>query len=128
MRLIIIKNKGIKKSKKNLQNTSLDDKMSTWSPAVLNDTAVKSRGGEFDEKAVKASIEKFKGVIENGGGTVEIVDEWGKRKLAYEIAKVNEGYYTLVNFTAPAELPSELDRIFRITDGVIRHIIVKEEA
>jgi len=50
MRLIIIKNKGIKKSKKNLQNTSLDDKMSTWSPAVLNDTAVKSRGGEFDEK------------------------------------------------------------------------------
>ena len=90
----------------------------------------------FDEEAVKASIEKFKGVIENGGGTVENVerfggqitniDEWGKRKLAYEIAKVNEGYYTLVNFTAPAELPSELDRIFRITDGVIRHIIVKE--
>ena len=80
----------------------------------------------LDEEAVKANIEKFKGVIENGGGTVENVDFWGKRKLAYEIAKVNEGYYTLVNFTAPAELPSELDRIFRITDGVIRHIIVKE--
>ena len=82
----------------------------------------------FDEETVKANIEKFKGVIENGGGTVENVDFWGKRKLAYEIAKVNEGYYTLVNFTAAPELPRELDRIFRITDGVIRHIIVNEQA
>jgi small subunit ribosomal protein S6 len=82
----------------------------------------------FDEETVKTNIEKFKGVIENGGGTVENVDFWGKRKLAYEISKVNEGYYTLVNFTAGPELPRELDRIFRITDGVIRHIIVKEEA
>ena len=82
----------------------------------------------FEEEAVKATIEKFKGVIENGGGTVENVDFWGKRKLAYEIAKVNEGYYTLINFTANTELPRELDRIFRITDVVIRHIIDKEEA
>ncbi len=82
----------------------------------------------FDEETVKANIEKFKGVIENGGGTVENVDFWGKRKLAYEISKVNEGYYTLVNFTANPELPRELDRIFRITDGVIRHIIVNEQA
>ena len=86
----------------------------------------------FDEETVKANIEKFKGVIENGGGTVENVDFWGKRKLAYEIAKVNEGYYTLVNDGPSAEdlaeLPKELDRVFRITDGVIRHIIVKEEA
>ena len=82
----------------------------------------------FDEETVKANIEKFKGVIENGGGTVENVDEWGKRKLAYEIAKVNEGFYTLINFEANTELPKELDRVFRITDGVIRHIIVKNEA
>ncbi len=82
----------------------------------------------LDEEAVKANIEKFKGVIENGGGTVENVDFWGKRKLAYEIAKVNEGYYTLINFTAGNDLPRELDRIFRITDGVIRHIIVNEQA
>ena len=82
----------------------------------------------FEEEAVKATIEKFKGVIENGGGTVDNVDFWGKRKLAYEINKVNEGYYTLINFTANTELPRELDRIFRITDGVIRHIIVREEA
>ena len=59
----------------------------------------------LDEEAVKANIEKFKGVIENGGGTVENVDFWGKRKLAYEIAKVNEGFYTLLNFEANTELP-----------------------
>ena len=82
----------------------------------------------LDEEAVKANIEKFKGVIENGGGTVDNVDFWGKRKLAYEIKKISEGYYTLVNFTADTELPRELDRIFRITDGVMRHIIVREEA
>lgn len=81
----------------------------------------------LDEEAVKANIEKFKGVIENGGGTIENVDFWGKRKLAYEIAKVNEGFYTLINFEANTELPKELDRVFRITDGVIRHIVVKKE-
>ncbi|MFR5266529.1 MULTISPECIES: 30S ribosomal protein S6 [Clostridium] len=81
----------------------------------------------LDEEAVKALIEKFKGVIEAGNGTVDNVDFWGKRKLAYEIKKVNEGYYTLINFTADTELPKELDRVFRITDGVLRHIIVREE-
>ena len=80
----------------------------------------------FDEDQVNAIIEKFKGIIENGGGTVDNVDFWGKRKLAYEINKVNEGYYTLVNFTADSELPKELDRVFRITDGILRHIIVAQ--
>jgi small subunit ribosomal protein S6 len=81
----------------------------------------------FDDETVKANIEKFKGVIENGGGTVDNVDFWGKRKLAYEIKKVGEGFYTLFSFTAGPELPKELDRVFRITDGVIRHIIVVEQ-
>lgn len=80
----------------------------------------------LDEEGVKGSIEKFKGIIENGGGTIDNVDLWGKRKLAYEIEKITEGYYVLVNFTADADLPKELDRIFRINDSVIRHIIVKE--
>ena len=80
----------------------------------------------LDEEAVNANIEKFKGIIENGGGSVDNVDVWGKRKLAYEINKVNEGFYTLVNFTASPELPKELDRVFRITDGIMRHIIVAE--
>lgn len=81
----------------------------------------------LEDDTVKANVEKFKGVIENGGGTVDNIDSWGKRKLAYEINKVNEGYYTLINFSADSELPKELDRIFRITDGVIRHLIVRDE-
>jgi small subunit ribosomal protein S6 len=81
----------------------------------------------LDEEAVKAGIEKFKGVIENGGGVIENVDFWGKRKLAYEINKINEGYYTLINFNADNELPKELDRIFRINDTVVRHLIINNE-
>ena len=81
----------------------------------------------FDDETVKANIEKFKGVIENGGGTVDNVDFWGKRKLAYEIKKVGEGFYTLFSFTASPELLKELDRVFRITDSVIRHIIINPE-
>lgn len=81
----------------------------------------------LEDDTVKANVEKFKGVIENGGGTVDNIDSWGKRKLAYEINKVSEGYYTLINFSADSELPKELDRIFRITDGVIRHLIVRDE-
>ncbi|HBM82007.1 MAG TPA: 30S ribosomal protein S6, partial [Clostridiaceae bacterium] len=52
------------------------------------------------------------------------VDEWGKRRLAYEINDLTEGYYVLINFEANSDLPKELDRIFRITDTVIRHLIV----
>ena len=81
----------------------------------------------LDEEAVKANIEKFKGVIENGGGVIENVDFWGKRKLAYEINKVSEGFYTMINFSADSELPKELDRIFRINDTVVRHIIINNE-
>lgn len=80
-----------------------------------------------DEEAIKANIEKFTGVIENGGGVVENVDEWGRRKLAYPIKKINEGYYTLINFKANTELPKELERVFRITDGVMRFMVINPE-
>ena len=80
-----------------------------------------------DEETFKGNVEKFKGVIENNGGSIDNIDVWGRRRLAYEINKVNEGLYTLINFTADASLPKELDRVFRITDGVIRHMIVKME-
>ncbi|EYE88666.1 30S ribosomal protein S6 [Fervidicella metallireducens AeB] len=76
------------------------------------------------EEEVKAAIERVKGVIEGNGGVVDNVDEWGKRRLAYEINKINEGYYVLCNFTSNPELPKELDRVLRISDNVMRHIIV----
>ena len=59
--------------------------------------------------------------------TVMIVSEWGKRKLAYLINKESEGYYVLFDFESTAEFPTELDRIFKITEGVMRSLIIKKE-
>ena len=78
----------------------------------------------LSEEDTKALVEKIKGIVVNGGGTVENVDEWGKRRLAYEINHMNEGYYVLMNFTSQPELPKELDRLLRISDKVLRHIVV----
>ncbi len=74
------------------------------------------------EDAVKALVEKFKGMIA-AAGTVESVDEWGKRKLAYPINDETEGYYVLYTYTCEPGFPAELDRVFKITDGVLRSLI-----
>ena len=74
------------------------------------------------EEETQAIVEKFKTLIEQNG-TVDEMEEWGKRKLAYEINYLTEGYYVLVKFTSGPELPAELDRILGITDGVIRSLI-----
>ena len=68
---------------------------------------------------------KFKTLIE-AHGTIDSVDEWGKRRLAYPINKQEEGVYTLIKFTCTPEFPAELDRVYKITDGVLRTIIVAE--
>ena len=75
------------------------------------------------EEAIAAMIEKFKALVETQG-TVAAIDDWGKRRLAYPINDLNEGHYVLMTFTAAAAIPAELDRIFRITDGVMRSMIV----
>lgn len=80
----------------------------------------------LDEEATKATIEKFTGLIAKNG-TVNTVDEWGKRRLAYEINDKTEGYYVLVEFTADAEFPKELDRKYRIDDSILRTIIIRKE-
>ena len=82
---------------------------------------------ELNEEETKSVIEKFNGVITANGGMIENVDEWGKRKLAYLINKEAEGYYVLINFESNAEFPAELDRIYKITDGVLRSMIIKKE-
>ena len=74
------------------------------------------------EEETQAIVEKFKTLIEQNG-TVDEMEEWGKRKLAYEINDRTEGYYVLVKFTSGPELPAELDRILGITDGVIRSLV-----
>ena len=80
-----------------------------------------------DEDKIKELVEKFKALMEKHG-TVESVDEWGKRKLAYAINYETEGYYALYNFSAEPEFPAELDRVFKITEGILRSIIVAVEA
>lgn len=81
---------------------------------------------KLDEEARTAVIERFKSLVE-ANGTLEEVDEWGIRKLAYEIQDEREGYYVLMNFESAPEFPAELDRIYNITDGIIRSIIVCKE-
>lgn len=77
------------------------------------------------EEGIQALIEKFKALIEKHA-TLQSVDEWGKRKLAYLINKESEGYYVLMNFESEAEFPAELDRIYKITDGVMRSLIIRK--
>ena len=77
-----------------------------------------------EEAARKELIEKFNGIIAANGGEVVKVEEWGKRKLAYAINYITEGYYVLISFTSAPDFPKELDRILGITDGIIRSMIV----
>ena len=74
------------------------------------------------EDGIAAIVEKFKTLIETNG-TIDEMEEMGKRKLAYEINYISEGYYVLVKFTSAPEFPAELDRILGITEGVIRSMI-----
>ncbi len=78
------------------------------------------------EEAVAETVKKFKELIEKSA-TMESVDEWGKRRLAYPINKETDAYYVLFNFKSDAEFPAELDRITKITDGVLRSMIIKKE-
>ena len=75
------------------------------------------------EEGVAALTEKFKTLVEQNGTLAE-VEEWGKRKLAYAINYITEGYYVLISFTSAPDFPKELDRILGITDGIIRSMIV----
>ncbi|MCL2053080.1 MAG: 30S ribosomal protein S6 [Oscillospiraceae bacterium] len=74
------------------------------------------------EDGVTALNEKFKALIE-ANATLDLVEEWGKRRLAYEIDDQTEGYYVLYRFTSPPDFPAELNRVLKITEGVIRSLI-----
>lgn len=81
---------------------------------------------DLEETARKELIEKVSTLITNNGGEIEKVDEtWGKRRLAYAINYKTEGWYVLVNFKAPAELPRELERNLQINENVLRYLVIK---
>ena len=79
---------------------------------------------KLEDEARAEVIEKVKTMITRFGGNVTDVDEWGKRKLAYEINYEGEGYYVLYNFESKPDFPMELERVINITDGVLRSIVV----
>ena len=81
---------------------------------------------EDDERA--AAIEKIKGYITRFGGTVTNIDEWGKKKLAYEIQKMKEAFYYFIQFEGNSDTPNELESHVRIKEPVIRYLCVKQEA
>ncbi|MFR7855555.1 MAG: 30S ribosomal protein S6 [Acutalibacteraceae bacterium] len=77
------------------------------------------------DEATAALAEKFKALIAEHG-TVENVDDWGKRRLAYPINDEVEGYYVIVDFESNTEFPAELDRVAKITDGVLRTMVISK--
>lgn len=81
-----------------------------------------------NEELIESIVTKFDKLLVDNGATIEKTDRWGKRRLAYEINDQKDGYYVLITFEAEANVVKELDRVMRITDGILRHMIVKQEA
>jgi small subunit ribosomal protein S6 len=82
---------------------------------------------EVDEKTVAKSLDQFLDVIRKDGGTIDNVDMWGKRRMAYEIQKKTEGIYAVVNFTANPAATAELDRQLRLSEAVMRTKVLRQE-
>ena len=80
----------------------------------------------MEDEAREALIAKFSQLVVDNGGEVANVDKWGVKKFAYPINYKNEVYYVLMNFAAPASVPSELERVMKITDGVVRCMVVRK--
>ncbi len=78
------------------------------------------------EEAINGLVEKFKSLIEKNA-QVDNVDVWGKRRLAYPIDYKTEGFYVLINFTAKPDFPAELERVYKITEGILRSIVILKD-
>ena len=83
---------------------------------------------KIEDEAREAVVEKAKGYVARYGGTVTEVEEWGKKRLAYEVQKMREGFYYFIQFEADASCPAEVERHVRIMDNVMRYLVVKKEA
>ena len=82
---------------------------------------------DLDEETKAAESQKVMDLITRFGGTVEKVDDWGKRRLAYEIQKVNEGFFSFISFDADSTAPAELESRMRIMENVLRYLIVRKD-
>lgn len=79
---------------------------------------------QFEDEARNEVINKFKSLVEANGALLKL-DEWGTRKLAYEVQDMNEGYYVLIEFSSSPEFPLELERVYKITEGILKYLIIK---
>lgn len=79
-----------------------------------------------DDAAKEAAIVKYEGLVTANGGSVEKIDKWGMKRFAYPINFKNDGYYVLMTFSAPAELPKEIERQMRISDDIVRFMVIRK--
>ncbi|WP_066646234.1 30S ribosomal protein S6 [Christensenella timonensis] len=79
---------------------------------------------DMEEEKKDALVKRFSDIVVNNGGNVEKIDEWGKKRLAYPIQYINDGYYVLMNFEADPALPAELERNYKISDDVLRFMVI----
>ena len=82
---------------------------------------------KLEEEARADAFEKVKALIERFGGQITNIDDWGKKKLAYEIQKMNEGFYYFIQFDAEATVPAEIESRVRIMDNVLRYLCVRQD-
>ena len=83
---------------------------------------------KIEDEARVATVDKVKSIIEQFGGTITNVDEWGKKKLAYEIQKMREGFYYFIQFDSDANCPAEVEQRVRIMEEVIRFLCIRQDA
>jgi small subunit ribosomal protein S6 len=82
---------------------------------------------DLDEEATTAVIDRFSDLVTAQGGEIVKIDKWGKRRLAFEVKDFRDGFYVIMHMNAEPKVADELDRVFKITDSIIRFIIVREE-
>ncbi|NLK08539.1 MAG: 30S ribosomal protein S6 [Firmicutes bacterium] len=82
---------------------------------------------DLEEEVADALLERLSGVITGEGGTLDNIDKWGKRRLAYEVNGFTEGFYVVIDFQAEPATASELERIVKIANGVIRHLLIRKD-
>ena len=82
---------------------------------------------DLEEETYRAEMERVKGFIDRFGGTIEKIDDWGRRKLAYPIAKLTEGMYTFITYTSAGETPKEVESRLRLQENVLRFLTIRKD-
>jgi small subunit ribosomal protein S6 len=82
---------------------------------------------ELDEETITQMIDRYTGIVTDGQGEMVSIDKWGKRRLAYEIKDLIEGYYVLMNFQSEPPVVTELDRVMKISDDILRFMIINQD-